>query len=218
MKFSTAIVCLTAAPAVTSFMTPSIIKGQMNTASTIKVSSQDFDLEKEMSKRTLYDPLGLYSSNSNEYKEGRIFVDSTMAYEMVEINSEMTKRSIYDPLRLYPTSSQERQFGLIQSLENEDDIIMNNTNKPITDPLNLYKNGNKKQVDQTADMSKSLPFLVRPTVLDGSLVGDVGFDPLGLAASKEQLLNLREAELKHSRLAMLVSSCFALVHKMEVLT
>ena len=205
MKFSTAIVCLTAAPAVTSFMTPSISNGEMNTASTIKVSSQDFDLEKEMSKRTLSDPLGLYSSNSNEYKEGRIIDGTTtMASEMVEINSEMTKRSIYDPLRLYPTSSQERQFGLIQSLEDEDDI-MNNTNKPITDPLNLYKNGNKKQVDENADMSKSLPFLVRPTVLGGSLVGDVGFDPLGLATSKEQLINLREAELKHSRIAMLVS-------------
>lgn len=42
--------------------------------------------------------------------------------------------------------------------------------------------------------------------LDGSLAGDVGFDPLGLSSVKEVGLDLywfREAELKHCRLAML---------------
>ena len=55
------------------------------------------------------------------------------------------------------------------------------------------------------EMSESLPFMMRPPALDGSMVGDVGFDPLGFAKTKEDLMNYREAEIKHCRLAMLVS-------------
>ena len=55
------------------------------------------------------------------------------------------------------------------------------------------------------EMSMSLPFLVRPAALTGELAGDVGFDPFGFAKSKEDLMNYREAEIKHRRLAMLVS-------------
>jgi len=47
------------------------------------------------------------------------------------------------------------------------------------------------------------PMLLAPETLDGSFAGDVGFDPLGLASDKERLLWMREAEIKHSRLAML---------------
>lgn len=42
-----------------------------------------------------------------------------------------------------------------------------------------------------------------PMALDGSLAGDVGFDPLGLAKSEKTLFWMREAETKHGRLAML---------------
>jgi Chlorophyll A-B binding protein len=55
-------------------------------------------------------------------------------------------------------------------------------------------------------MSESMPFMERPAALDGSLVGDVGFDPLGFAKSKDDLLNYREAEIKHARLAMLAAA------------
>merc|ERR1719384_2831474 len=57
-----------------------------------------------------------------------------------------------------------------------------------------------------AERSKSLPFLTRPPLLDGSMAGDVGFDPLGLSNIDEvgvDLYWLREAELKHARVAML---------------
>jgi len=30
-------------------------------------------------------------------------------------------------------------------------------------------------------MSKSIPFLTRPEKLDGSMAGDMGFDPMGLS-------------------------------------
>ena len=55
-------------------------------------------------------------------------------------------------------------------------------------------------------MSQSMPFMLRPAALTGELAGDVGFDPLGLAKSKEELMNYREAEVKHGRLAMLAAA------------
>jgi len=53
-----------------------------------------------------------------------------------------------------------------------------------------------------AEMSKSVPFLLKPSNLDGSMVGDVGFDPIGLSDNFD-LKWLREAELKHGRVSML---------------
>lgn len=56
-------------------------------------------------------------------------------------------------------------------------------------------------------MSISIPFLACPkTLKESQLAGNVGFDPLGLAKNKELLWEYREAEIKHARLAMLVSS------------
>ena len=57
----------------------------------------------------------------------------------------------------------------------------------------------------TTDMSESLPFMKRPTALTGKYAGDVGFDPFGFAVDDATLFNYREAEIKHARLAMLVS-------------
>uniref|UniRef100_A0A7S1E143 Uncharacterized protein n=1 Tax=Hemiselmis andersenii TaxID=464988 RepID=A0A7S1E143_HEMAN len=52
--------------------------------------------------------------------------------------------------------------------------------------------------------SDSVPFLKQPTNLDGTLVGDVGFDPLGFSDIFDVNV-LREAELKHGRIAMLAT-------------
>merc|ERR1719223_330283 len=57
-----------------------------------------------------------------------------------------------------------------------------------------------------AERSKALPFMNRPALLDGSMAGDVGFDPLGLSNIDDvgiDLYWLREAEIKHARVAML---------------
>jgi len=57
-----------------------------------------------------------------------------------------------------------------------------------------------------AEASKSMPFMNRPALLDGSMAGDVGFDPLGLSTIDDlgiDLYWLREAEIKHCRVAML---------------
>eukprot|EP00978_Attheya_sp_CCMP212_P046146 scaffold376397_cov45-Attheya_sp.AAC.1 len=64
----------------------------------------------------------------------------------------------------------------------------------------------RASVALNAEKSKALPFMNRPALLDGSLAGDVGFDPLGLSNIDDigiDLYWLREAELKHCRIAML---------------
>merc|ERR1719253_2061474 len=55
---------------------------------------------------------------------------------------------------------------------------------------------------QMQDKSYAMPFLSRPAALDGSMAGDVGFDPLGFS-NYFDLKWLREAELKHGRICML---------------
>lgn len=77
-----------------------------------------------------------------------------------------------------------------------------------------------KMVDKT-QRSAALPFLPRPINLDGSYVGDVGFDPFYLSSIPKNFAGfiqppqwedveglptlywMREAELKHGRVAML---------------
>jgi hypothetical protein len=53
------------------------------------------------------------------------------------------------------------------------------------------------------DKSKAVPFLKQPALLNGSMVGDVGFDPFDLAENPTLLENYREAEIRHCRIAML---------------
>lgn len=56
--------------------------------------------------------------------------------------------------------------------------------------------------------SQAIPFLTCPPKLDGTLVGDVGFDPLQLSDIQEDLVYSRAAELKHGRIAMLATVGF----------
>lgn len=60
---------------------------------------------------------------------------------------------------------------------------------------------------ENTDLSLSIPFAPRPAKLDGTLLGDVGFDPLGLS-NLWDLNWLRAAELKHGRVGMLASFGF----------
>jgi len=53
--------------------------------------------------------------------------------------------------------------------------------------------------------SQSIPFLARPKELKMELAGDVGFDPLGFSKNRDLFMEYREAEIKHSRLAMLAA-------------
>lgn len=117
-----------------------------------------------------------------------------------DIDSDIDPRPVYDPFRLYPDDCDERIQGRLQELE------PNNiqTKKPTLDPFRLYSNS--QGIDTNVDMSDSLPFLPRPLLLDRTMPGDVGFDPFHLSGDSEQTLyTMREAEIKHSRLAMLAA-------------
>ena len=81
----------------------------------------------------------------------------------------------------------------------------------------------RMQMDSTDDSSQSDPktdvnspnrkrmmafpfnFLPSSPYLTGELAGDIGFDPLGIVKSRNDLFVLREAEIKHARLALLGS-------------
>jgi len=56
------------------------------------------------------------------------------------------------------------------------------------------------------ERSEAIPFLKKPAALDGSMAGDVGFDPLGFTTTITELGGdlkwVREAELMHGRQAM----------------
>ena len=111
------------------------------------------------------------------------------------------ERPIFDPLNLYPQNSIERMEGRIQVLEPRFEDA-----KPTLDPLNHYSSQPNTPLDVGIEMSASIPFLPRPAHLNGDLAGDVGFDPFNFASSEGELLNMRAAELKHARIAMLASA------------
>lgn len=62
-------------------------------------------------------------------------------------------------------------------------------------------------VTALAAKSKSVPFLECEPALDGSLVGDVGFDPMGIS-NMQDINYLRTCELKNGRVAQLAAAGF----------
>lgn len=136
-------------------------------------------------------------------------VSELIQMNTLEAEESSDDRPLYDPLGMYPADAPERRGDRIRPLEA---AVPSNGGAAI-DPLRLYGNnaGNGAGAGAagmaTSTTSRALPFLTRPLHLDGSLAGDAGFDPLGLAAaSPDRLVFMREAEVKHSRLAMLATA------------
>lgn len=150
---------------------------------------------------------GLYSTVTEEDTLTKEQLSDLIQLNTLEAEDDPSKidRPIYDPLGMYRADSPEYRDNLIQPLEA--DIP---SSAEVSDPLRLYGSNNNAASlisTDTSTMSQALPFLTRPLHLDGSLAGDVGFDPLGFAsASNERLVFMREAEIKHSRLAMLATA------------
>jgi len=71
---------------------------------------------------------------------------------------------------------------------------------------NARPNGVAQAIPKGPQKSQAIPFMTVPAYMDGSMAGDVGFDPLKFADSEQNLLNYREAEIKHARLAMLAAA------------
>jgi Chlorophyll A-B binding protein len=78
-------------------------------------------------------------------------------------------------------------------------FVDNNTNNDNKESPPIFKKSS------TPEMSEAIPFLARPKVLTKELAGDFGFDPLNFSHDRETLWYYREIEIKHARLAMLVS-------------
>jgi len=65
--------------------------------------------------------------------------------------------------------------------------------------MQLYKEGKMQGMGVNC-----IPLFSRPAYLDGTIPGDMGFDPLGIGNWDVLNMNfLREAEIKHGRVAML---------------
>lgn len=99
-----------------------------------------------------------------------------------------------------PLLSKDRMsFALASSSTNEDSNIVGL--KKIDKPA--PKTSNRIQ-------SRAIPFLEMPATLQNDqammLAGNFGFDPLGLAKNLENLMEYRESEVKHARLAMLAAA------------
>lgn len=154
-------------------------------------TSPSLDAQVASSKsRPIQDPMGLYSYNTEERRNGMIQSIQTAVSE---------PNTIYDPMNLYPIGSNERTSGLIQDYEPQ--VLASNA---VIDPLGLYNSD--APIDDHTILSQALPFASRPAMLTGELPGDAGFDPLGFATSQADLMNYREAEIKHARLAMLAAA------------
>lgn len=90
-------------------------------------------------------------------------------------------------------------FRVIESL-----IIKSHSLKRST--LSLKNKNNLIDNEEKTNKERNIPWRLQvPDYLDGSLAGDLGFDPLRIAQNSEKLFTLREAEMKHCRLAMLAS-------------
>merc|ERR1719331_3488254 len=81
---------------------------------------------------------------------------------------------------------------------------------PAGTPVRAPTHGNVAPV--MVERSAAIPFLKKPPALDGSMAGDVGFDPLGFTTTITELGGdlkyVREAELMHGRVSMLATVGF----------
>ncbi|KOO33600.1 light-harvesting protein [Chrysochromulina tobinii] len=69
-------------------------------------------------------------------------------------------------------------------------------------PLPTFHAVSRTSAPLMQEKSKAIPFLKKPPALDGSMAGDIGFDPLQIS-DLVPLQWSREAELKHARVCML---------------
>ena len=127
-----------------------------------------------------------------------------MPFFVALVASSSTSAFSYSAVR--PSISRLELNVATDPYSGEDDV---ETSKPGTDSISIATL--EKMIDapvkaekELSRMSESIPFLKRPLVLTGELAGDVGFDPIGFAKNRENLWEMREAEIKHGRLAMLV--------------
>ena len=129
----------------------------------------------------------------------------TAAVGFYTINPKKNKTDLLSrPFQEKRTNSQI--FGDFDFV-NKKKLQVNNDDKPVIDVETLTEEVSPIIVNKQKEKIRAKWFPIMninaPEQLDGSLAGDVGFDPLGFSSSKKTLYWMREAEIKHSRLAML---------------
>ena len=69
--------------------------------------------------------------------------------------------------------------------------------------ITAYSSSTHSVMKMVGEKSRALPFLARPKKLDGkTIIGDFGFDPLGLSENVSNFNYVQAAEIKHGRVAM----------------
>lgn len=81
-------------------------------------------------------------------------------------------------------------------------VLLRSTGIASWKPANYKKKRSSSVVVRSAQRATWLPGLDPPTHLNGTLVGDFGFDPLGLGEDPKSLRWYVQAELVHGRFAM----------------
>lgn len=94
-----------------------------------------------------------------------------------------------------------------ESAAESDDLIEQSDDENTGDAIGTSLSSTSPRVSNAIVMSQAIPFLPCPKVLQANadMAGNFGFDPLNLSKNTEQLMEYREAEIKHSRLAMLAA-------------
>jgi len=149
---------------------------------------------------TLVSSVTAFSPSMKKNTASNAKYDAATIAELERTTPTKNNKPIFDPLGLYPEDAPERVAGIIQPLETRVEPA-----QARLDPLGLYEKQGATSGAVLDEPSASLPFLPRPQHLDGTMAGDRGFDPLGLAAEPDTLLKYRNSELKHARLAMLAT-------------
>jgi len=141
-----------------------------------------------------FTPSSLLSSSNHRISSSisaEVLESSTTAAKIVP-NADLLKESTTD------SKVDEKWKIKVAEKKPESTTKIDEVEAKITDPKLRVQTGRYDDIE----MSLAIPFLKRPSKLDGTHAGDIGFDPLGLSESND-MYTMMEAEIRHSRLAML---------------
>ena len=116
--------------------------------------------------------------------------NSILSLRVLKVNKKHICKDIF--LSIYDGSNQDLRVVEFDETNNSIDHNVNDKND--------VEGGRK-----SPKRMMSWPFnrFESPSLLTGEFAADCGFDPLNIVKSNDQLFTLREAEIKHARLAML---------------
>lgn len=118
--------------------------------------------------------------------------------EAEAVKAEASKEESVKKTEAVKKPSEEKMIKYNTDVNPEQKFKVKDVDPKILDPKVRVQTGRYND----KEMSIAMPMLKRPTNLDGTHAGDVGFDPLGFSENND-MYTMMEAELRHARLAML---------------